>query len=212
MKSLFGRRWHRIPVALVSVLLALVLIAGGAFAAYRVFTSTPEITVLEALEVTEIQKPGWFWNWGTPEVPPVQQEIYPGMDIGAEGWGGKYFIHNLSSQPVQVTITVSESSGQTDWYGLRGCYASTDYSGHDTCNYAEPIVDLDTGEPCWTNPGEFHSCTFDIGSIDYVWYVGMPGSEIQPDSNCAKFFVEAKVASDADPAIPLSFTITVDRG
>lgn len=51
MKRFFGKRWHRIPVALVSVLLILALTAGGVFAAYPFFTSTATVTVVEAVAV-----------------------------------------------------------------------------------------------------------------------------------------------------------------
>ena len=53
MKKLFGKRFHRIPVALVSVLLMIVLVAGGAFATggYGFFTATTQVKVVEAIAV-----------------------------------------------------------------------------------------------------------------------------------------------------------------
>lgn len=51
MKSLFGKRWHRIPVVMVSVLLAVVLIAGGAIAAYDFWSATAKVDVVEAIAI-----------------------------------------------------------------------------------------------------------------------------------------------------------------
>ena len=51
MKRFFKKRWHRIPVALVSALLILALTAGGAFAAYGFLTSTLTVDVVEAIAV-----------------------------------------------------------------------------------------------------------------------------------------------------------------
>ncbi len=47
MKRFLGKRWHRIPVALVSVLLVIALMSSGALAAYNFFTATAEVEVGE---------------------------------------------------------------------------------------------------------------------------------------------------------------------
>lgn len=51
MKHFLKKRWHSIPVALVSALLVLALVAGGAFAAFNFFTATANVTVVEAVAV-----------------------------------------------------------------------------------------------------------------------------------------------------------------
>ena len=51
MKQFLKKRWHGIPVGIVSGLLALVLVAGGAFAAFSFLTLTTEITVDEPLTI-----------------------------------------------------------------------------------------------------------------------------------------------------------------
>ena len=51
MKSFLNKRWHSIPVALVSAVLVLALVAGGAFAAYSFFTTTAQVQVIEAIAV-----------------------------------------------------------------------------------------------------------------------------------------------------------------
>lgn len=47
MREFLKKRWHSIPVALVSAVLVLALVAGGAFAAYTFFTATVEVEVGE---------------------------------------------------------------------------------------------------------------------------------------------------------------------
>jgi len=201
MKKLLHKRWHSIPVAIITAILVVCLLAGGALA-YTVMTWTAEVTVLEPLEVTEIQAPG------------LDLPVYAGCEIGlSQTNGGKYFITNLAGCPITVTITVDESTGQMAWYGFKGCYATTGYSGSDTCNYTNPIVDLSTTLPGWsTGPGDaIQAITFELGTIDYVWVSGFDGNTIGADSTCAKFFVDGVVSDGADPAILLDFTVTVDR-
>jgi len=55
MKRLLGKRFHRIPIALVSALLVVVLIAGGALAVngYSFFTGTVQAEVEEAIALGE---------------------------------------------------------------------------------------------------------------------------------------------------------------
>lgn len=49
MKQFLKKRWHRIPVALVSSLLVLFVVAGGVFAAYGFFHATMHVEVQEAI-------------------------------------------------------------------------------------------------------------------------------------------------------------------
>lgn len=51
MKQFLKKRWHRIPVALVSAILVIALVAGGAFAAYPFLTANLEVEVEEAMVV-----------------------------------------------------------------------------------------------------------------------------------------------------------------
>jgi len=201
--KLFKKRWHRLPIGILTAVLVACLLAGSVFAAYQVFTSTTEVSVLEPLEVTEIQPPGTFWDWRNPDEPiQTDIEIYAGMDIGAAGYGGKYFVLNLSPQPVSVTVTVTEASGQMDWYGL-AIYYSNGWHATDTCNWDNPIVTSDENN-------FYTTFTFDIGSVTYP--TPLPSADVGADSNQIKFFVNGKVASDADPLEPLDFTVTVKRG
>lgn len=68
MKSIFGKRFHRIPVALVSVVLALALITGGAFAA--ILIETPQ-TITQTVEE---------WNFGS--IAATDAIVLPSMKVG----------------------------------------------------------------------------------------------------------------------------------
>jgi len=54
MKRFLKKRWHSVPIGILAVVMALVLVAGSAFAWYAVTTGTAEVTVDEAIsyEVT----------------------------------------------------------------------------------------------------------------------------------------------------------------
>jgi len=224
MKRFLKKRWLGLPVGIITVVLLVCLLAGGTLAAtgaFEVFTSETDVTVLEPLEVNEIQAPGEFWDWGNPENPVQLVDIYAGMDLGVQGYGGKYLIHNLipsenargmacSTQFIEVTVTVLETTGQTEWYGLRGVYSTVVHEATSTCNYANPITDMNSNEPCWTNPGEVHTCTFLLGNHNYP--IGTASADILEDSSSVVFFVEAKIADNADPLEPLNFIVTVSRG
>lgn len=52
MKSFLKKRWHGLPVGIVAILLALVLVAGGALAAaYSFWTGAASVEVMEAVAV-----------------------------------------------------------------------------------------------------------------------------------------------------------------
>ncbi|GAH84116.1 unnamed protein product [marine sediment metagenome] len=71
MKSLLGKRWHRIPIALVSALLILALTASGVFASIQYFeTQTVTQTILEPLPEPD---------YGTITAPDLDlQDLYAG--------------------------------------------------------------------------------------------------------------------------------------
>lgn len=52
MRNFLKKRWHRIPVALVSAVLVIALVAGGAFAA--ILTETPQTITQEITEPSSI--------------------------------------------------------------------------------------------------------------------------------------------------------------
>jgi len=51
MKRFLKKKWHRIPLGIVAVVLALVLVAGSAFAGYGFLKSTLNVEVVEAVAI-----------------------------------------------------------------------------------------------------------------------------------------------------------------
>jgi len=221
MKRFLKKRWHSIPVGIITAVLVLGLVAGGVFAAidaFEVFRSVTKVTVLEPLEVIEIQAPGEFWDWGTGQEEPreiVLQPVYAGQDLGATGIGGKYYIKNLmpaenprgTSIPVQyisVTVTVEETTGQMEWYGI-DIYPSSGWGATDTCNWNSAFVKS-------TADGNVQTFTFNMGNTAYPGGGVTPSDEIGQDSNQVVFFVQGKVADSSTLAKPLNFIVTVERG
>lgn len=51
MKRFLKKRWHRIPVGIAMVLMALILAAGSAFAAFSFWSATATVGVVEAIAV-----------------------------------------------------------------------------------------------------------------------------------------------------------------
>ena len=82
MKSLLGKRWHRIPIALVSALLILALTASGVFASIQYFeTQTVTQTILEPLPEPD---------YGTITAPDLDlQDLY----AGGQSFGGVWPRH-----------------------------------------------------------------------------------------------------------------------
>ena len=221
MKRFLTKRWLGLPVGIIAVVLLVFLLAGGTLAAtgaFRVYDNTVEVNVLEPLEVTEIQAPGEWWDWSNPEAAVQYPPIYAGMDLGAIGYGGKYSIHNLipshnlyglpsgSPQFISVTVTVEETTGQMEWYGI-DIYPANGWHATDTANWGLPFV-------ASTAVNNVQTFTFDMGSITYP--SPCPSGDILADSNCVKFFVQGKVADNVVPTseggTPLNFVVTVERG
>ena len=218
MKQYLQKRWLGVPAALIIAVSLVVLIAGGALAvggAFNVITWETDVDVLEPLVVTEIQEPGWFWDWGNPDEPAVEQEVYAGMNLGDTGIGGKYFILNLMpsenprgqaipTQYISVTVTVTETTGQMEWYGL-GIYPASGWHATDSANWNDPFITSDVGSYVYTY-------TFDMGNKAYPGNNVTPSADILQDSNQISIFVQGKVADNAAFPSELNFIVTVDRG
>lgn len=52
MKSFLKKRWHHLPIGIISAVLVACLLAGSAFAWYQVTTGTADVTVDEAISYT----------------------------------------------------------------------------------------------------------------------------------------------------------------
>ncbi|MBA7705592.1 hypothetical protein ES703_114424 [subsurface metagenome] len=52
MKRFFKKRWHHLPIGIITAVLLACLLAGSAFAAYNFFTFDAQVEVLEAIDVS----------------------------------------------------------------------------------------------------------------------------------------------------------------
>ena len=113
MRKFLKSRWHRVPVALVSALLVLTLVAGGAFAFSGWFTFTTgvaDVTVVEAIEVTGFsgdgsvtgnQTDGYTWT----------VSMYPGEDktlivtVHNHSSVGLDLVTDVGTVPAGLTVT-----------------------------------------------------------------------------------------------------------
>ena len=101
MKGFLKKKWHRIPVAFLTALLALVLVAGSAFAAYNFLGGSVKVEVEEAVTVS-YQWPGSNdWTvWDGTELTIT--DAYPGESvvIGVE-------VANASSAALTINMTAT---------------------------------------------------------------------------------------------------------
>lgn len=115
MKSFLKKRWHHLPIGIITAVLALVLVSGGAFAAYSFLGFTTEIFVDEPLAV-EYNLQGQYGgdsNW----------HLLPDQDsLTIEGSAGDTFsidlrINNRANGSLTVNTVMT---GQTGWFTFSG--------------------------------------------------------------------------------------------
>jgi len=114
MKRFLRKRWHSIPVALVSALLVLVLVAGSAFAAFNWLTIPITVEVKEPLAIEfnfdgQYEKPD---SWLAPDQFDLDIIGHAGndYDVGLR-------IHSASNNPLLVKLVVE---GDTDYITFTG--------------------------------------------------------------------------------------------
>lgn len=112
--KLFKKRWHRLPVGIITAVLVACLIAGSAFAAYNFFTATAEVTVEEALDV-EFTPNDASATWDGTTL--TLRDIKVGETTGFMFW-----ITNSASVDIPVTVTWTQTSGPSTVLGPGGPY------------------------------------------------------------------------------------------
>ena len=82
MRGFLKKKWHRVPVAFLTALLALVLVAGSAFAAYNFLGGSVKVEVEEAVTVS-YQWPGSsVWTEFTNGAELTITGAHPGESVG----------------------------------------------------------------------------------------------------------------------------------
>jgi len=133
MKSFLKKRWHAIPIGIITAVLLVCLVAGSAFAAYQVWEYNFKTTVDEPItvEVTE----------------QLTNPMYPGLGTNSE-----YIITNIGSAPLSITATwPGQETGSVQCYAtIRYCDAEgnlldptayitqVDYDGTETFTLYTP--------------------------------------------------------------------------
>ena len=97
MKRVFGKRWHRIPVALVSAVLVLMLLAGGVLAAFNVFMGNANVTVVEAFTISNTGGDNNEAYTGPNDNAVWAVSLYPGETK---------FLNVLVSNASPITVTI----------------------------------------------------------------------------------------------------------
>ncbi|MBA7558169.1 hypothetical protein ES705_50961 [subsurface metagenome] len=108
----FKKRWHSIPIGIITAILLVCLLGGGVFAAYTAWTGTAEINVTEAFRVeagpTGLTSVGVDINWSGNTV--TINNLMPGQFAECE-----LDIYNDSTVPLAATITITQTAGVTTW-------------------------------------------------------------------------------------------------
>lgn len=117
MKSFLKKRWHHLPLGIVTAVLLVCLLAGGAFAAYQFVTGTAELTVEEALELVWMDPPfapGLDWD---PNTNTLTVNLKAGETTGSMFW-----ITNSASVDIPVTVIWTQTGGPEAVLGPGGPY------------------------------------------------------------------------------------------
>jgi len=206
MKRFLTKRWHTIPVGIITGILVVCLLAGGALAAYTVWTRDAQIGVLESIEVLDADDVGEDWSH-QDALRFLPETIYPGV-----GTCETYLIHNTGPVPISITVTQTEPAG-TEFAGLALEWSSS------TADLLMDMSDVPLPKICLnTETTQILTYTFTIGTYEYAGNLPETplsgGERYTPekgDSAYVKVFAGFKVLESAEPG-PFSITVTVDRG
>ncbi len=98
MKRFLKKRWHSIPVGILTAILVVCLLAGSVLAAYKFYDYTANVEVVEAIGIQFTpEDEGVSWDGNTITV----EDLYPGS------WKcGLFAFTNISMSDLKVTIDV----------------------------------------------------------------------------------------------------------
>lgn len=111
MKSFLKRRWHHLPIGIITAVLLACLVAGSAFAAYSFYNGTVEVTVSEPMTVEPYYVSGDVtWDGDNYTV-----DLGPG-EVVRLGWD----VRNHGDVPLNVKPSVSPTTADrgnitTEW-------------------------------------------------------------------------------------------------
>lgn len=103
MKKFLRKRWHRMPIGIISVVLALALVAGGVFAIITVWGGKADVVVTECFTVTNLVGDSGNFEGVSPDIM-WSISLKPG-----ETKTLKIRVWNSSSVAVPITLSAVES-------------------------------------------------------------------------------------------------------
>ena len=95
MKQFLKKRWHRVPVGIVTAVLALVLVGGGVLAAYPFAKVKVDVTVAEAIVLG--------YNWAVDDLDPYME---PAWGVVPD------IILTPGPTPYDLTVTIEKKAGE----------------------------------------------------------------------------------------------------
>lgn len=104
MKSFLKKKWFGIPVGILAVLMALVLVAGSAFASYNVWMGNANVDVVESITVSNTGNDGGEEFTGSAGDYAWDVSLYPG-----ESRTLNVLVSNASSASLSIGVTFNSS-------------------------------------------------------------------------------------------------------
>lgn len=199
MKRFLQKRWHHLPIGIVTAVLVACLLAGGAFAAYQTYTATLETIVDEPIEVLTTTA-----EWTNPGPP---EHMYAG-----DFYVGSWLIHNKGSNPLTITVRTSDSEyirggitiALSEEVGSLGPWDR--YMSDGTVETDNDAIDTACVE-AWAN--HYNEYTFTIGTEEYPIHAV---ADFEKDTSYIKLLAGFAVEEDAPTDLVIDWTITVSRG
>lgn len=198
MRQFLRKRWHGIPVALVSALLLVCLLAGSAFAAYTF------LTVAATVEVQEAIVPSFGARDDLAPYMIPESDVLPLITVGGSG----------SSVTLAITAGTKDASEF-----LPGEELILPLNLRNRSNADMPIRITVSGTPGLDLSWDFETNTVGAGFRPSLPWSGFPaGFSITTRGNFGSalvnatvFFVRIKVPLDATPGT-YNLTFTFSRG
>ncbi len=181
MKRFLRKRWHTIPVGIITAILVVCLLAGSVLA-FTVWTSNIEVEVVESIEVSILRE--------------ADSPVYPN-----QGGCDKYLIHNMGPVPVDVTVTMEVLDiDRTELEGLTIVYSNEAGEWGPLYGMAEIVIN--------TEEVQYLTYTFPLGIYDYE--LKESWEEGKGMSSYASVLAGFKVRNGASPG-PVNIEVTVQR-
>jgi len=113
MRKFLGKRWHRLPIGVITAVLAVCLLVGGVLAAYPFLTATINVDVGEPMTVE--------YNWSGDDAGWLSPTEGATLSISGVAGDSKTFglkVCNVANNPINVTTTLGDNTDKFTVTGL----------------------------------------------------------------------------------------------